>query len=390
MRPEVNEEKKNECMGWVWHGLDPQGQQLLSSFTKNPDGVSKLIKTNSVRSVWSTGTYFIKYNHPVRKFDKLRFMLCPKAKSEYKSLQMLEQKGVESVQVLGWAKNKSQSILITKNLDRFTNARSFWFSKASSEAKLKKAFLSALAKFAELLIEKKIRHKDLHLGNLLFNPEMTKFAIVDAYGIGTKKSLSEADKFNIGQILGSLRGEINDKEASEFLIESKIVTDLYEAQLLWTKILQFEAKGIHKRWENQSCKIFSESKFCFMHKLKNETVLIRKSLTGESLANIEDISGREEIFHKIILPIQAAKRTWELCFITQANRIPGILPVAMKIQQDKAKVEKGHLFYNIDDVKSGKRIFTKEELIRRCSISRLPRRLTEQIVSQQPVSATSE
>ncbi len=375
----MNEPKKGEKNGWTWRIADLSVlSEWFAKFAENPASTALLVKKNPVRSVWKTGDYFIKHNHPIKKLHELRFTFFPKAKSEHNSLMLLAKKGIKSVESLGWASRKADSLLLTKNLDGFINAHTFWFVTAFKDKKLKNAFLESLAKFAGILIHKKIRHPDFHLGNLLYNPENSEFAIVDAYGISVdrRRQLSKKNRLLILRIIASPRGEINDEDAYKFLLNCNVASDKNLANLLWTEILQAESMELEKNWKTIKQKIYLDGKFCARYENDNDVLLIRKNILREELAD-QDIIRSNHGFRKQSMLIKDAKKIWEDSFMLEIHRIPSVLPIAIIIPEKKNAIQKGTLIYREAEFRSPSVLLSKEELIKRCSICHLPRRLTE-------------
>ncbi len=365
--------------GWVWHNAEeglPGTLRRLSS-----DDTARLVKRNGVRSVWKLGDYYVKYNHPSGKMDRIRFSMRAKAMSEHKSIKALQSAGIRTVEPCGWAKLGSRSLLVTRELSGFSNAHSYWFGGAFQSQDKKRKFLSSLAAFTKELVSRKIRHPDLHLGNLLVDATTFDFAIVDAYGVSCRKSLSPRDVFGLFRIVSSVKGEIGDREAKDFLLDCGAAASDQEADMLWTRIMQADVPELAKKWRKIKAGIYSDGKSCARHELDGRVVIVRKDILGRELALPGELSDGAS-FSRTEERLENAERKWEDSFLLELNRIPSALPLAIEIKKGKSAIASAALFWRKRRDEAPGIVLSRHELIKRCSIFRLPRRLTEQVVSR--------
>lgn len=361
---------------WKWHFDDKDFEKEINNSLKLSTDSPTLIKKNPVRSVWKYGDLYIKHNHPQSRFDKFRFSIVPKAHSEFKALKILAEMSINAVKPLGWAKYGSQSLLITKEMAGFVNSKDYWFREACFDSQKKKKFLSSLANFAKFLVERKVIHKDFHLGNLLFNPESSSFALVDVYKLKVGKKKNQKEVFEIYRIISSVMGEINDSDALDFLINVGACNDFDSADSLWTKILSAEIPELRKKWTSMKQAVFTNSKFSSLKKSDGEKILIRKSILREELVSEAQLEQTEN-FIRIEEYHEQAKKIWLDSFLFELYRMPHHLPVALILPD--ATFKKAILIYHKEKCRN--LLLSKQELIRRASIFRIPKRLTEKLIS---------
>ena len=77
------------------------------------------------------------------------------------------------------------------------------------------------------------------------------------------------------RIIGALRGELANHEATELIVESAMSNTTDKARQLWVNILKAEAEEIRKLWPKRKKQILSgKSKYCQEIDRKNEKIRI--------------------------------------------------------------------------------------------------------------------
>jgi hypothetical protein len=367
---------KKNISGWNWHIPDPSIiEAWFANFAKAPEAAAQKIKANPVRTVWKINDYYIKHNHPRRKRDKLRFFFFPKAKSEFKSAKILDKEKIPAIKSIGWASKKDESILLSESMEGFVNAREFWFQTASKNQKMKSAFLLNLSELAGLLVRKKITHPDFHLGNLLVNPNGCALALVDVYGVKKRAKLSEKSKLKTLGIIASMRGEISDEEACDFLHGTKTLLKSDEPIILWMRLLSLETRELAKMWKKRRKLIFQDGKFSRRFERDNGFLLIKKDICGISRAKQENFESNQTDFDVFETNADNAMKAWEKSFFLDFSRIRHRGPLAIEIKPGKAL-----MFYD-NRCPTDSPALSKSELIRRCTASNIPKKILEKIIS---------
>jgi len=358
---------------WTWYLTDEKNRHLISELTDESFDSLELIKKNPVRSVWKYRNIYIKFNHPVNILDKLRFLIYPKAESEFKFLDELNRKNIKAVLPIAWAKYKSKSLLLTKELKGFENSRDYWFKKASNDPDKKAKFLFSLADFVNELTTKNLIHKDFHPGNILFNPSSSEFALVDAYKLSFSAKMKKKSLFQLLRIIASFKGEITDKEAVEFLLNTKLITSYQEGVVLWTKILLADLPELKEKWQKARHLIFNDGNYCSAY--MEGRLLIKKNLLKENLATPDELMD-SKYFIITKKSYAEAIEYWKDSFLLDIFRMPSDGLIGILFPENK--FDTVTLFY-----KKGREKFNLpiEDIVKRASIFRIPKRLIHKLIS---------
>jgi len=248
--------------GWTWT-VDSPG--ILGTWTDDirADKSARLVKSNYERDVFkvesSDGTkLFVKISKPSSELRKIKERLAPRMKSEFDSLQLLRRSGVPAVEPLAWGRQKAESALVTRSFENAETAGTLWFDNAAENENFKKAFLEDFALFLRKLIDAKLRHPDLHHGNILAKTENGKFdfRLVDAYGVEITPKYKKNNLETILLVLGSFRGELSDKEAAATITKASGTTK-NDAEKIWRRILHTEARRAEALFKKRVDKIIA-------------------------------------------------------------------------------------------------------------------------------------
>lgn len=328
--------------GWAWHVK--QNANLPAEILAPSPERKRLVKKNALREVFVAedndgARYYLKFFKPLSFFDKIKAQAFPKAGIEYKSALALENKSVPCVEYLAWASKGACSVLLSREMTSSENALHFWFKTSSVDADMRKRFLKGLSGFLKCFFASGFFHPDFHLGNLLVNIESCEFAIVDPYGIREVDKLSASGRFEMQRIIGALRGELEQEEALEFILDSGMSANHDDAENLWRRITQAEAAEMRKLWEKRKTQILSgKSKYCKEKKINEAKWMIRNDIGGEPMTGEDDIadkSGLESKFELKNFSDDDAEKIWLSSFKLQFHRLPHLRPVLWKSGKDE-------------------------------------------------------
>ena len=343
MNMDVNHFIKIIYNGWEWHLKDPS---LLDHWFHAWKHIAKknMVKSSSVRAVFKVeigkAVYYVKYNYPSSITSKIHSSFIPKSKSEINSSLLLEEQGISVVEMCGWGRRGTESMLITKELSDSVNAKTFWFSAESLDFQVKSTFLDSFSDFLRKFMASGFYHPDFHIGNLMIKRSDMSFVLVDTHGIGKKNKLRDSQYFRMLRIIGALRGEISDREAGVLILKSRLAKDFAAADDLWYSILQAEASEIEKLWNKREKQIISgKGKYCKVFKTaEGDGISIRNSVSGHSLIDNKVYSERklEEVYEPVELNESDSRELWLASFRLQFHRIPHKLPIAW-IRKDQNK-----------------------------------------------------
>lgn len=332
---EIDKYIKFRANGWEWHLDNPA---ILDSWFHSWKQIAKqtMVKSSRVRAVFKVETdkavYYIKYNYPLSLTSKIHSSFIPKSKSEFYSSLLLEAHGISVVEICGWGRRGTESMLITKELQDSVNAKIFWFSEEQMNSKLKTAFLDSLSDFLRKFMSSNFYHPDFHLGNLMIREDDMKLFLVDTHGIEKKNKLRDSQYFKMVRVIGALRGEITDREAGELILKSRLAKDFAAADDLWYRILEAEAAEIEKIWDKRIKKIIAGTGvYCRIFKTaEGYGISLRNSVAGKSLIdnNAYRQNKLEEVYDAEKMSEAEARKLWLTSFRLQFHRIPHKMPIA--------------------------------------------------------------
>ncbi|MFA6290626.1 MAG: hypothetical protein WC637_02530 [Victivallales bacterium] len=364
---------KSRVNGWDWHLINPG---ILEPWFHSWKQIAKknMIKSSCVRAVFRVETdkaaYYVKYNYPLSLTSKIHSSFIPKSKSEFYSSLLLEEEGISVVEICGWGRRGTESMLITKELEDSVNARNLWFSEERMNPQLKKAFLDSLSDFLGKFMSSGFYHPDFHLGNMMIRRSDMGFVLVDTHGIEKKKKLRDSQYFRMVRVIGALRGEITDREAGELILKSLLAKDYAAADEIWYRILEAEAAEIEKLWDKREKQIMAGTggKYCRVFKTaEGYGISVRNSVSGQSLVDKKVyLQGElEKVYEPSELNKSEARDLWLTSFRLQFHRIPHRMPIAWICKDQNRSV----LLYRKNNPGPVKRNEKVGEFLKRCRVA---------------------
>ncbi|MCQ2380399.1 MAG: hypothetical protein MJ025_05725 [Victivallaceae bacterium] len=221
-------------MDIVWHGC---GDFSAEDF----DGImagAKLVKANPVRQVFCSGEYFIKIDR--RRGKSFR--------GEYLNARFLEERGVPVVPHVAYGRCELGNILVTRAVGNSAAVSDYIGSN-----RIDYGFLRGYVDFLKLLRDRRIRHSDLHDGNILYVPAERRFLLVDVKDVhrhlgGHRISISE-----LARMIVELREQLTDAELCELLAECGAKTP----ERVLSEKLSIAAKRLRNSWGKRRRQILS-------------------------------------------------------------------------------------------------------------------------------------
>lgn len=328
--------------GWVWRVKYPESlTPWLGDYRIHMR--ENEVKRNDLRVTFKVttpiGSCYVKHDNPKAGLTALRSRFISKAKSEFRSARLLMDRGINVVEYLGWGRKGREGMLISRELRGALNARDYWFSTASATEEGRKDFLDKFAVFLVKLFRSGLYHPDLHLGNLLLEPERFRFVVVDPYGVRKMNVPTVPLLFRMWSVIGALRGEITDVEAFDLILRSGMTPDPREAIRIWADILDREAREMRKLWPKRRRQVLSgNSKYTRTIDQDGVAYLVRTTMSGNSWLNSSNLNMLEKDFEVVPMKSVSAKRAWLNSFSLQFHRITHRRPIAWRRGKDEALV----------------------------------------------------
>jgi len=326
---------------WKWIINDPNLlHPWFDNFLQYTTG-ENCIKSNKQRTVFKVLVneiwYYVKFLHPSSFLDTQRGLLMKsKAELEFNSGNLLKSVGIPVVDMIGWGKCGSKSMLITKEAYGTINARTHWLTQAANTVDQRETFLLALSEIVNKFRINNIIHPDFHLGNILLKIERNgnnNFIIVDPYGISSKKNYVNSKDSGVWMLLGFFKYELTKDERNYLLINCGLTVSLETSKKLWNKIILHDAESNNSKWDKRKAKVLSgKSRFCksFVDSVKTIGFIRKSLITGETVVPIEDIKlilDNTKDYKIIKLDHKSATRLWLFSFFLQFHSIDHYNPL---------------------------------------------------------------
>lgn len=195
---------------WEWHVSNPDMlDKICNEINLLPQN---RVKYNDVRSVYHVGDMFIKIEHPDAPLRQLKSRLFPKAESEFEIAQLLKEAAIPTVEYVGWGACGSRNALISKAFPGAYSVHDYFYRNYVYDDGQYEHFVALLTDFLRLFFRSGFYHDDLHLGNLLFSPEMGEIVLVDLVDITKEEELSPAQLRRMQRVVLELREGLSEED----------------------------------------------------------------------------------------------------------------------------------------------------------------------------------
>ena len=241
------------CNKNTWFFVDELSSKMLAGIEEKNDfslvekrcdfGKEKalLIKQNPVRQVFQ-GEHF--YYKRTFKDDGSLFL-------EFKRTLLLNKLGIPCVKCAALGFTSDGVFLVTK-----AQKDTFQLDKYLEQASFDEKMLASFQDFLSCLLEHKVSHTDLHLGNILYNPKENKFYLVDVLKCKiTSSSLwyNLLDKKKILRVFCFVRDKLLFSTIEKLLFTCKIATP----KIFYNSQIKKEAKHVFKEWPKRKRQVLT-------------------------------------------------------------------------------------------------------------------------------------
>eukprot|EP00831_Metopus_contortus_P050362 TRINITY_DN4235_c0_g2_i3.p1 TRINITY_DN4235_c0_g2~~TRINITY_DN4235_c0_g2_i3.p1 ORF type:complete len:403 (-),score=49.22 TRINITY_DN4235_c0_g2_i3:591-1799(-) len=276
---------------WSWRH---DNAECMALFDSSGDAYSLTrVKSNSLRSVFLLkkayeGGFFIKHDHPLSLFKRLRTGLKNKIRSEYDSAMLLQKYSIPVVEYLDWARNGSDALLVSRAEHDCVSGKKYWHDLIADDES-RKIFLNKLSLLVKSFIDAGLHHPDFHSGNILVKTDSADILVVDPYGVSKIRKWSCAKRLDLCKVFVDFRGELSEYDIEKSMIGSGIAGTAKEARELWIKAVELEEREVYNGWTKRCTQILSgTSKFCTMIVSGGREFFIRHSVCYEPPPGMED------------------------------------------------------------------------------------------------------
>ncbi|MBR2374503.1 MAG: hypothetical protein IKA87_09775 [Lentisphaeria bacterium] len=191
---------KEQCASKWYFSSDAAGKELGDS-PLDLLADAEMIKSNAVRKVFRSGKYFIKFDR--RATGGFR--------SEFQAAQLCRKSGVPAVEHLAWGRTPEGFFLITRAAEGFIETARWLKTRQEWQV------YTAVADFLGLILGSGLFHPDLHLGNVLVNPENREIKLVDLHGIRNKNFFDRFRSYMMQRAVMEMRDHVSDSGMLELI-----------------------------------------------------------------------------------------------------------------------------------------------------------------------------
>lgn len=151
----------------AWHFANDEARQELGGDPLQLLTDAETVKSNAVRKVYRSGSYYIKLDRRAGR------SFC----GEFNAALFCQREGIPVVEHLAWGKSSEGALLITRAADGFEEAASLFKTRQSWELYV------SFAEFLCKIFDSKVYHPDFHGGNILIAPAGGQCCLVDLHGV---------------------------------------------------------------------------------------------------------------------------------------------------------------------------------------------------------------
>ena len=154
------------------------------------------VKSNTVRQVFRSGAYYIKLDR--RKGKSFR--------GEFNAAKLCTAEKIPVVEHLAYGRSSEGSWLVTRAAENCVEAAALFKERQSSE------LYSAVAAFLKEIFSSRVYHPDLHLGNVLLDPDSGRSLLVDLHGVRKRNFFDHFRVYMMHRCIMEFRNTLSDDE----------------------------------------------------------------------------------------------------------------------------------------------------------------------------------
>lgn len=275
---------------WTWHIPDAATAAAVRSLVLSEDC---LIKRNPVRAVYRCGDYYLKFESGSSLMTSFRNRLHPKARQEYEIGQALKQAGIPAVECLAWGQFGGMNVLITRALPGCVSVDEYYYTRIVCGGEAPDGIVSEITAFLRKFFDAGFLHRDLHFGNILYNPETHAFAWVDLIAISRPDKLTKTDIQLMSRCVVTLRASLNRAQMLGAIRDVGAAETVEEAEKYYFDEVRRTARHLVETWPKRSSQMLNGyPKFTTALPCPDDpsrTILLRKDWLGRPILTPEDI-----------------------------------------------------------------------------------------------------
>ena len=192
-------------------------REMEEKFTVKADEMTRVFKVQD-----SSGrSYLVKHVMPNSIREHLIAFFSSKARNIYESSKILRAAGIPCVEYSGWAKDGTDSMLLSVEIPETVSALEYWFRICVQNSSRRQAFVTSLAELISDCVVSSILIPELSLENFLVKEDGSEIFFINPLNVEkTEGALSAEERMPYLHPFLELRGEISAEPISIALHEA--------------------------------------------------------------------------------------------------------------------------------------------------------------------------
>ena len=196
------------------------------------------VKSNPVREVRTDGEFFYKLDR------RGGYAL----KCEFAAAKLLAENGVPAVEHLRLDKTRAGWLLVTRALPGAVTVREYAAARVPDAQ-----FRTGFAVFVRDFLRTGLDHRDMHIGNILYQESARRFVLVDLRSVKSWRWWWRRMPYDICRAPLELRRELKRHEICAMLR----IIGVKNAEAFFDRALEIEAAALGKMWKKRRRQLFS-------------------------------------------------------------------------------------------------------------------------------------
>lgn len=175
------------------------------------------------------------------------------AAKEYVTARKLEKLGLPVIRYLAWGRLRKGGFCVSEGVPEACPALRYFFETVKCKPALEDDFLHALVGVTRALCCKNIRHRDFHLGNIIYSVSERRAYLADPWGIRTNFRLSARTREGLCHPWAELHGSISGDQ----LLSGLLSSGLAATKMAALELLEQTEKAWRRRQTRRRKKLVS-------------------------------------------------------------------------------------------------------------------------------------
>jgi hypothetical protein len=225
-----------------------------------------VLKENRRRVVYrvpGTPGLIVKYDRAPRPIDRVKALWRHPGQREYEAGQRALARGLPVPASLGFARRGAETLFAALELPACESLQQAWL-RAQVDGAWRRRLLAGLAHFAQTFAAARVRHPDMHAGNILVRDldPLVECWLVDLAGA---QPLAPGARFAVWDAAGwmtQLAPAIAGREVRHLLQAAAVAPSAADPLLAWWPLLRRAGHEAARRWPGRRARLLQSSSLC--------------------------------------------------------------------------------------------------------------------------------